>query len=154
VSGGNVTLKVEGLRELEQQLVQIAEKAPGIIAKALKGPMEQVLEDVKSLVPEDTGALKEALALTPVRRANWRRASMADTLSEVGIRIRKTWGPKGRPRSYWHLVEFGTAHSAAKPYLRPAFDRNVQRMVGEFTTVTRAELDRIHGRSRYAPKGY
>lgn len=162
MSGGNVTMKVEGLRDLEASLAKLEKGMPRILAKALKEPMEQVLEDAKALVPEDTGALRDALELTPVRRASWRRASMADTLSEVGIRLKRIWGPKGnRPRSYWHLVEFGTAHSAPKSFIRAAFDKNVQRLLEGFKSITRAELDKIHARharkrrrSPYAPVGW
>jgi HK97 gp10 family phage protein len=162
LSGGHVTMKVEGLRELEAALVKLEKGMPAILAKALKTPMEQVLEDAKALVPEDTGALRDALDLTPVRRASWRRASMADTLSEVGLKLKRTWGPEGnRPRSYWHLVEFGTAHSAPQSFIRAAFDMNAARLLSGFTSITRAELDKIHARharkrrrSPHAPTGW
>lgn len=160
VSGGSISLAVEGLRELEQRLDQLLGDAPRIIAKALRDPMEGVLADAKALVPKRTGELHDALALTPVRRATARRASMADTLSEVGIRIRKvktgkvgTQGSAVRglnPRSYWHLVEFGTSHSAAQPYLRPAFDKNTDRMLGQFKSIAREEIERTQ--ARYAKR--
>jgi HK97 gp10 family phage protein len=147
VSGGSVTMKVEGLRELEAALKNLEKETPRILAKALREPMEQVLEDAKALVPEDTGALRDALDLSPVRRANARRASMADALSEVGLRIKHVRGPDGRrPRSYWHLVEFGTAFSAAKSFIRAAFDQNTARLLAGFKAITRAELDKIHAR--------
>jgi HK97 gp10 family phage protein len=156
MSGGAVTLQVEGLRELERSLVEMAKAAPGIIAKALREPMQQVLLDMKTLVPKRTGELADALDLTPVRRASARRASMADTLSEVGVRIKQTTGTVGtwgsenahrlNPRSYWHLVEFGTAHSAAHPYIRPAFDANTARLLGEFKSIARDQIERTAAR--------
>jgi HK97 gp10 family phage protein len=150
--GGSVTMRVEGLRELERSLVEMDKAAPRIIAQALRDPMRQVLVDMKTLVPKRTGELADALDLTPVRRASARRASMADTLSEVGIRIKKTvagkvgtWGGAdgGRlnPRYYWHLVEFGTAHSAAHPYIRPAFDQNTQNLIGGFKSIARQQIE-------------
>lgn len=145
----DMTMKVEGLKDLETSLLQLGKAIPGVIAKGLKPPMQRVLDAAKALVnanSHDSGALHDALALTPVRRATARRASMADALSEVGIRLLKIVRNGRRPRSYWHLVEFGTSHSAAEPYLRPAFDQNAESMVGEFKGITSAEIDRIHQR--------
>jgi HK97 gp10 family phage protein len=157
---GDVTIKVEGLKELEAALVGLAEAAPRIIADALREPMKGVLDDAKALVPKRTGELYDALDLTPTRRATSRRASMADTLSEVGLRIKKpasgkkgaeagTGGVKGglgNPRYYWHLVEFGTAHSAAHPYIRPAFDRNTDRMLGSFKSTVSEGIERTRAK--------
>jgi HK97 gp10 family phage protein len=159
-NSGSVTLKVEGLKELESALVGLDEAAPKIIADGLREPMKDVLAEAKALVPRRTGELYDALDLTPTRRATSRRASMADTLSEVGLRIKKPAsgkkGPKvgtggasgglGNPRYYWHLVEFGTAHSAAQPYIRPAFDRNTERMLGSFKSIVSEGIERTRAK--------
>lgn len=152
---GDVTMKVEGLRELEAALVNLAKQTPGIIAKGLRDPMERVLADTKALVPKRTGELHDALELT-TKRANARRASMADTLSEVGLRIGRpkkgkvgTSGQDGgrlNPRYYWHLVEFGTSRTAARPYIRPAFDQNTEHLIGEFKSIVRDRIERTQQR--------
>ena len=159
---GHVTMKVEGLREMEKALVEMSKAAPGIIAKALRDPMQKVLADAQALVPKRTGELHDALTLT-MKRANATRASMADTLSEVGLKIAKpneakvgTWargqGSAARlnPRYYWHLVEFGTAHSAAHPYIRPAFDQNTDHLIGQFKSIAREQIERTA--TRYAKR--
>jgi HK97 gp10 family phage protein len=155
VSGGNVTLKVEGLKELEKALVEFAEKSPAMIAKAQREPMQKVLADAKALVPKRFGLLRDALQLVTKRASAARASSAVESLSEVGLRIGRpktglvgTRGHTMNPRSYWHLVEFGTAHSAPKPFIRPAFDQNTDHLVGQFKSILAEQVERI--RARYA----
>lgn len=147
-----VTLKVEGLRDLERALVELGNiAAPRILGKALKTPMEKVVADAKSLCAYDSTApephLRDVISLTPVKRATSRRASMADTLSEVGIRLLKKSAPGKNPRRYWHLVEF----APGKSFLRAAMDRNTNVVLVDFKSTMAAEIDRT--RARFARRG-
>lgn len=149
------TFKVEGLKELEAALLEYLEKAPAMIAKAQREPMQKVLADAKRLVPKRFGLLHDGLRLVTKRASAMRASSGVEALSEVGIRISNprtglvgTAGETMKPRSYWHLVEFGTSHSDAKPFLRPAFDQNVGNMIGDFKSSMAQQVERI--RQRYA----
>lgn len=157
---GDVTIKVEGLREIEKALVEEFDKAFAVatMAQALRYSMKDVLVSVKARVPRRTGALYDAIDLTPVARATAKRASLADTLSEVGIRIKKVKagrvgtgdGGKLNPRSYWHLVEFGTSHSSAKSYLRAGWDEQEGGLAEKSAKFMRLHIERA--RKRIAAK--
>jgi HK97 gp10 family phage protein len=157
---GDVTMKVEGLRELERTIAAFPKEMPGVIAKAQKTPMEKVLADAKALVNANSrryGLLHDALSLVTARASASRASSAVDALAYVGIRIKRIktglTGSRGgmiNPRSYWHLVEFGTSHSAAEPYLRPAFDQNTDHMIGTFKSICSEQIERII--ARYARK--
>jgi len=58
-----------------------------------------------------TGALHEAIYWAQDKEAS------SDTVAEYGISWNKSKAPHG------HLLEFGTAHMAAKPFVRPALSR-------------------------------
>lgn len=157
--GNNITIEVKGLKEIEQALKELGPIfSAKAMAKALRMPMKKVRDRARELVHKRTGTLHDAIDLTPVAKATAARASMADTLSEVGIRIKKIKGRRkagtgvgGNPRSIWHLVEFGTSHSPAYPYLRPAFDEHEKNMVDEPKQILAKEIERV--RRKYARKG-
>lgn len=43
---------------------------------------------------------------------------------------------------YWRMVEFGTEHSAAQPFMRPALEQNIAKTTNEFGTQLSKWLDR------------
>ena len=44
---------------------------------------------------------------------------------------------------YAHFPEFGTVHSAARPFMRPAFDRRRKDSEASFTSVLRSSIGRM-----------
>ena len=50
---------------------------------------------------------------------------------------------KGTKAWYAHFPEFGTVHSAARPFMRPAFDRRRKDSERSFTSVIRGSIGRI-----------
>ncbi|TXH48141.1 MAG: hypothetical protein E6Q97_25395 [Desulfurellales bacterium] len=100
-----------------------------------------VVEEAKERVPVRTGALKRHLhvggytRLTPEFRRRGRYGALP--------------APKGQGRNlkmrigstlpYAHLVEYGTRHSRAKPFLRTALDAKR----GEMIAMVRKKMDKI-----------
>lgn len=79
-------------------------------------------------------------------KANVRAGRAGDTY--------KTDGDKTNPGGdtfYWRFLEFGTEHSAAQPFMRPAAEESVNQVVNTFVT----EFDRHVERAikRHAKKG-
>jgi HK97 gp10 family phage protein len=111
---GKLTVKVEGLREIERAMKELGVQASNRIARsALNRSATPVVKRAKQLVPVDTGALRKAITK---RLRRQRRGSDRQTIL-IGVE---------RPRSrIAHLIEFGTAHQAAQPFLRPSLDESV-----------------------------
>lgn len=62
-----------------------------------------------------------------------------------------TDGDKGNPGGdtfYWRFLEFGTATSAAKPFMRPALENNVDAAIDEFVKQYGLAIDRALKRSK------
>jgi HK97 gp10 family phage protein len=128
---GLVTIKVSGLDALQQQLIEIGvELGVKALAQAARKAFKPVLDAAKSLVPTDSAALRDSIKLSV------KKPGSGDSVVVVGIRIGS--GPKGSkdlpPARRWHFVEFGTAHMAAHPFLRPAFDQNQSRVLEDLKT--------------------
>ncbi len=57
----------------------------------------------------------------------------------------KTDGDKTNPGGdtfYWRFLEFGTQHSPAKPFMRPALQNNISTVTNDFATLFSAEIDK------------
>lgn len=108
---GDVNLRIKGATEMERLLKQLGPQvARRVAAQALRAGAKPIVERAKELVQVRTGETKRRIAARPKRRG----AGPESTVIEIGVE---------RPRSrIFHLLEFGTAHSPAHPFMRPALD--------------------------------
>ena len=106
-----VKVSVEGLREVDAALGELG-KATGrnVMRRVALARLEPIAEEMRRLVPVDSGDLKDGISVTTKNpRRNRKR-------SEVEAHA----GPGRHPQA--HLQEFGTAHHAPQPFARPAWD--------------------------------
>lgn len=141
------TVKVEGLAQLEARLLELkTEIAVRVLARAALVAFEPVLEAAKAGVPTESGELREAIRITT------RKPSSGDTVVVVGLRINPTTPLPGdeSPARRWHFIEFGTAHVAAHPFLRPALDQNADRVLSLLKEELAAGIERAARRQGQA----
>jgi HK97 gp10 family phage protein len=106
-----ITAKIEGFAEIARLLRELGPQLAAKVGdRAVRRAAKPLVDEMKRLVPVDTGALRRSLAAAANRR-NKRQ-------SRRGVRI----GARRPESRIAHLVEFGTSHSAAKPFMRPALD--------------------------------
>lgn len=111
-------VKVEGLRELERALAELPKRTSKSVARrTLLKAAQPMAEDARSKAPDDPATGGKDLhtsisAGTKLSRGGRRRHRKQ---SDVEVFI----GPHAR---HAHLQEFGTAHHAAQPFMRPAWD--------------------------------
>jgi len=129
-----LTLKLEGLDKLQAQLVELGvQLGVKTLAKAARKAFLPVLTDARSLVPVDSGALRDAL------KVSVKKPKGGEAVVVVGILVGAGRAAQARvaaaafgeaqskalpPARRWHFIELGTSHTAAHPFLRPALDRN------------------------------
>jgi len=104
-----------GFRELDRKL-----------AKLERGPDQQA---VRTLLRKGGNVLaREERTLVPVRSGRLRTSITVTTRPGFGVpdlgrgAISIFIGPRLGAGSRAHLIEFGTVHSAAHPFIRPALD--------------------------------
>jgi len=135
--------------------------AKRVIRQAVRAAAKPVIKTARQLVPRVTGLLRASLG---VRIKTYKRGVVAAIIGprvEFKSKIREGLEGKQKkqiPANYAHLVEFGTdrhvvvpkhkkamtingelrgravPESKAKPFLRPAFDRNHQRALNIMRT--------------------
>lgn len=106
---GTFTYKINGLDKLEKKLLGLGPAvATRIGADALTAGAGPIIKEMRRLVPKKTGALKRSITSRAVKAH--------------GSLLSRIIGFRSPGRFYSHLVEFGTSHSAAKPFILPALD--------------------------------
>ena len=115
---------VVGARELERALKALGnEIGEKLLLAALRAGAKPIVKEARRLVPVRTGALKKAIAVIKATKRQRRRGL-------AGLFI----GIKGSPARRAHLVEFGTVHFRARPYLRPALDAKAKEAIERANT--------------------
>ena len=129
---------IQGLRDIVNKLEGLPPKVETRVVKVALYAGAVVLRDMaRARVPVSTGALKARIIAKsrPIRRGVfWASAGVAKGEFTSGPRAGR------QPRRYAHLVEFGTAHSAAQPFMRPALDRE-EEIFDEIITAAKARFE-------------
>jgi HK97 gp10 family phage protein len=133
----NVTVKVEGLKDLERALGELG-KAAGkavlrrVAVKALK-PFDEAW---RRNAPRLTGALEESGGIgTKLTRRQARMNKRREDKSSVEV-FSGPNNPAAVPQ------EFGTVDQAAQPYMRPAWDSTQDEVLAIVSTELGGEIEK------------
>lgn len=143
---------IDGFPELFKTMDELKEeigkgKTDSIWRKCLGYAFEPVLEDAKSFAPEDTGQLEKHIYLK-VQRPQARDKSSASYRGEIYM-ARVSVSPKrddatlhtvinkrGKEQRVWRGLrpvgvsqEFGNARTSPHPFMRPALNNNIDRVI-------------------------
>lgn len=91
-----------------------------------------IQKEARTLVPKAEGDLKAAIAKSVASKTDLVRV-------DIGVKRRA----EGGPARYAHLVETGSAHHPAQPYLRPALDNAGPKAVAVIAQELTADIDRV-----------
>lgn len=143
----NWTVKVEGLREVNDALGQLP-KATGrnVMRRVAVKRLEPMAEDMRARAPVGHADLKESITVTTKRPKRHRK------VSEVEAHV----GPGQLPQA--HLQEFGAPQHAPQPFARPAWDAGKNDLLNGITDDFWDEINKAAARlakktARLAAKG-
>lgn len=150
-----MTLSIRGLHGLTAQLKAIAtETQPKLLRGAMRSAFKRVQDSARSKVPVASGALHAAINLGSARAKNGALAvgivitGASGRTTEMAKLAAAAFGEQTvrhsstPPARRWHLTEFGSAHQAPTPFLRPAMDENAQGVVDELGRQLRKRIQR------------
>ncbi len=152
------SIDVVGLDVLDQAIAELDNKMKDkVLSKALNQALNPIRKDAKfyaSVAPEPHTMITKSGRKVVVQRGLLRSAIRKRKVPKremgelgghgvaMGIYIGKGTKQKEYP-NYWHFVEYGTSKMPAMPFLRPAFDKNVQIAVNAFAKTLKDEIDKI-----------
>jgi len=135
--------KIEGLSELDEALKELPKAtARNVLKRVLTEQARPIKEAGEALAPRETGGL--AGSYTIGTKLSRRQKSLNRKESDVEIYV----GPG--PAAKAVQTEFGNAHQAAQPHLRPAFDGNAMKVLDGITEALAGEIEKA--RQRLAKK--
>jgi HK97 gp10 family phage protein len=113
----SIELKVIGLEKVQEKLKRIAQKFPQKADRIIEDNAEAIFALSQSLVPVETGRLQISGSHEHIFLA-----------SRVGYHT-----------NYAAFVEFGTSKMAAQPYLRPAVDAYLEKIINDLEKLIKEE---------------
>ncbi len=108
-----VGIKITGQKELDKVLKLLPRRlSRKIVRGALRAAAKPMLKDAKAGIPKKTGLTRKDLKVRNIKNSNPIAVAIAGSTSKGG-------------RDYiMRFLERGRKGQPAKPFLRPAFDRN------------------------------
>lgn len=108
-----------GLDRMNRRFAAVLRNVKEVVEPALVKGAEEIAATQRQLAPEDTGALKDSITVTPPgettpaysQPGGSRTAKDGEALVTVG----------GTDIRYPHLVEYGTSETPAQPFFWPGF---------------------------------
>lgn len=132
-------LKVEGLKDLEDALKELPKAtARNVLLRALKEQAAPIAQAGEANAPRLTGGLAQSYVVgTKLSR---RQRGLHKKESPVEIFV----GPTPHPKSV--QTEFGNAHQAPHPHLRPAWDAKVMSVLDGIKEALAGQIEKARAR--------
>lgn len=112
---GKVTFTIKGVKQMEELLKQLGPRVACRIGdRALRAAAKPIIKEAKRLVPRRSGELRKSISGVVLKRTDQNNQRVV----LIGFR------PPTSRRA--HFTEFGTSHSPASPFMRPAIDTQQQ----------------------------
>jgi len=114
------------LARLKKRLDAIPAKVKDAVQPALARSGEELVSHMRHLAPEDTGALKNSLAVTLPGQSTPPYSQPGGSRVAAENQVLITAG--NSEVRYPHLVEYGTAHAHAQPFFWPSYRLSKKRL--------------------------
>lgn len=132
-------VKIEGLAELDDALTELSKAtARNVLLRTLKAEGQRIADAGAQNAPVRTGLLKESY--TVGTKLSRRQKAQLQKESDVEVYV----GPTPLRRSV--QTEFGNAHQAPQPHLRPAWDANVNAVLKGIKDTLADEIEKARKR--------
>lgn len=131
--------KLEGLKELDRALTELPKAtARNVLLRTLKEQGQPIADAGEAYAPRLSGQLAESYTVGTKLSRRQKKLHKKESHVEVFI------GPTPHPKSV--QTEFGNAHQAPHPHLRPAWDGNVMRVLNGIKNSLAEQIEKARAR--------
>ena len=104
-----------GVKEIDKKLKKIGPKiSKKIVRKAMRPATKVVRDEAKANCPVDSGTLRQSIKVRAGKRSRQKIELLVTTSGTDNLFTGSAY--------YGGMVEWGTAHQTAQPFMRPAYD--------------------------------
>jgi HK97 gp10 family phage protein len=131
---------IEGLRELADAMAEELPKATAtnVVKRALGRAADPIEQDAQQAAPHLTGKLQRSFTTSSKLSPHQRTVTVKESRVEVYV------GPAALVQAI--TSEFGTAHQAPQPFMRPAWDNNKRAALDSIKEDLADEIDKARDR--------
>lgn len=139
-----VTVKIEGLKDLEKNLMMLQDQVAGrALQNALGSASKVIVNEVKKNVPESAESEYKLYSKETVSRGWLKNQIISKRVRESDLSAQTVVTFKDKKNSFfWRFLEFGTSKMKAKPFMRKAFESSKQDAVDKFMERLQANIDK------------
>lgn len=161
------TIKVEGLKQLEDALLDLSKSTQGnVLKRAAVAAAADFADHAKRLAPKDRGRLSEEIKVAKPKIITAGKAAFASAMKEGKSRAEAAQAARNANRAaggtgrsvitsvgptqaafYGLFQEFGTAHHAPKPFMRPTWDALKNSMLDTMKEALASEIAKAAARA-------
>lgn len=114
------TIRIEGMDELRRKVRAMSNALPRpVLVPIIEKNLQPMAADMRDGAPRLSGELAESVTVST--ELSPRQAAINVPIAEIEVFA----GPGPLPQAV--QAEFGNAHQAPEPFIRPAYDRHVDR---------------------------
>ena len=136
-------MSMTGNAELDRRLRLLPDKLQSrVVKKGIRAAGKPILKTAKARVPVETGALKKSLG---TKLKTYRHSGNSVLIIGPRTDDRYTKGER-KPHKYAHLVERGTKHIPAVPFMRFAFMSQQDTAKREFQKKLEVDVEKELGK--------
>lgn len=136
---------LQGHKKLQRKLARLAAAAQRrIVRPAVRKALSPINKAAKRNCPTETKLLRKSIG-SKVKVYRYSGVVWGGVGPRTGFKRQVTVGGRSEwrnPTKYAHLVEYGTRHSPAQPFLRPALDVERPRALGILASEVKARLEK------------
>lgn len=161
------SIRMEGLKELEDALLELPKSVQGnVLKRAAVVPAADFADHASRLAPKDKGKLTREIKVSKPKIINPGTAAFASAMKEGATRAEAAAAARAANRAaggtgrsvivmvgptqsafYGQFQEFGTAHHAAKPFMRPTWDALKHSMLDSIKSALGTEIAKAAARA-------
>lgn len=161
------SIKIEGLKELEDALLELPKSVQGnVLKRAAVAAAADFAEHAQRLAPKDKGKLSREIKVAKPKMITAGKGAFAAAMKEgstpaeaaqAARAANRAAGGRGRAvitrvgptkaAFYGLFQEFGTAHHAARPFMRPTWDALKNSMLDTMKEALASEIAKAAARA-------
>lgn len=155
----NITVEIEGLKELQAALLELPRKtAKNALRSAVNAGAAVVRKEARQKAPVYTGAVSAGhpppgtLKRSVIQKFIKEQSNDFQSTFYVTVRKGKKYRGQGKKANlsqdayYAYFVEYGTAKMAAQPFLRPAFEATKEQALQAMLTKLKERIEQEAGK--------
>jgi HK97 gp10 family phage protein len=131
-------MSVEGIARLKAQFAKLGRGLLTAAHPAMLDGAAKVVETAKLIVPSDTGELRSTITHSGIMKT--RRAK--NDMVEISAGDARTIVGKAKQFQLARIIEFGTHHVPAQPFMRPAMRRHQRTITAAMRRAIRDQLEK------------